>query len=160
MEQTRFERSENLVCVTKQVCEKAILVKSVSKLQLHGRQKSGNPLKKSYYSPFFGFLLCLCCNEDKIWSIYYRSLSTAHFLAFCCVFAAMKTKSGQCQLLGFSCVFNAMKTKSGQYIKEVLLQRIFWLFVVSSLQWRVMTKSGQCITKTLSFLFPALTSAL
>ena len=49
---------------------------------LQWRQNLVNALKNPYYSPFSGFFLYLRCNEDKIWSIHYRSLVTACFFGF------------------------------------------------------------------------------
>ena len=94
MKETRFERSENRVRV---------------------RQNLVNHLE----TLSFLFFACLRCNEDKIWAMHYRSLTTAWFSAFSRVFTAMKTKSGQYTIevilqrvfLAFCCVFPAMKTK-------------------------------------------------
>ena len=143
MKETRFERSENRVRVRQNLvnhletlsflfsrifagmktksgqCTIEVLLQPGFRLfrlsTLQWRQNLVNEVP--LLAPFLPFFACLHCNEDRIWAMHYSSLTTAWFSAFSRVFTAMKTKSGQCTI-------------------EVLLQPIFGLFLVSSLQWR------------------------
>ena len=127
MEQTRFERSENRVCVTslwKGTFGK-ICVQTANKFAVCFEWNERNEVRaKREPSPcktesgqssrdlFLPFFACLRCNEDKIWAMHY-------YTAF----------------HPFSCVYTAMKSKIGQsFSKEVLLQPVLWLFDVSLLQ--------------------------
>ena len=118
MKETRFERSENRVRV---------------------RQNLVNHLE----TLSFLFFACLRCNEDKIWAMHYRSLTTAHFLVFFVCLHCKKTKSGQCTIevllqpfLPFFACLHCKEDKIWSMHRRSNTGPFPSFFRVSSLQWR------------------------
>ena len=150
VEQTRFERSENRVCVTSlwkgtfgKICvQTAICFEWNERDEVRAKREpspfkteSGQCTEVPLLDPFLPFFACLHCKEDKIWAMHYSSLTAAWFSAFSRVFTAMKTKSGQCN-------------------EEALLRPFPSFFRVSSLQWRQnLVNALKYHYWTLSFLF-------
>ena len=83
VEQTRFERSENRVCVTSlwkgtfsKICVQTANALSGMKETRFERSENRVRLRQNLVNhlesrdPFLPFFACLRCNEDKIWAMY------------------------------------------------------------------------------------------